>query len=127
MYLNKIIIAGNVAADPEVKEIGGKKAASFRIGITEKYKDRGGEFRENTEWINVVAWGKTAEVAEKYVGKGSAVFIEGKLQNRQWTDQAGNKRYVCEVVASNIQTERRRQRTEESQQDMPGFKDDFDF
>ena len=125
MFLNRAIFCGNAAADPEVKEIGGKKAASFRIGITEKYKDTSNQMQEKTEWINVIAWGKTAEVAEKYVSKGATVFVEGKLQNRQWTDQAGNKRYVCEVVATNIQAERRRSsRTNESLQDMP---DDLSF
>lgn len=117
MFLNKAIFCGNAAADPEVKEINGKKAASFRIGITEKYKDTSNQMQEKTEWINIIAWGKTAEVAEKYVSKGSTVFVEGKLQNRQWNDQNGNKRYVCEVVATNIQAERRRgSRTNE---DMP--------
>lgn len=125
MFLNKAIFCGNAAADPEVKEIGGKKAASFRIGITEKYKDTSNQMQEKTEWINIIAWGKTAEVAEKYVSKGSTVFVEGKLQNRQWNDQNGNKRYVCEVVATNVQAERRRSpRTNESLQDMP---DDLGF
>lgn len=107
MYLNKFLGSGNAAADPEVREIGGKKAASFRIGISEKYRDANG-IQEKTDWINIVAWGKTAEVAEKYVAKGTPVFVEGKLRNRQWTDQSGNKRYVCEVEASNIQVDRSR-------------------
>ena len=122
MFLNRAIFCGNAAADPEVKEINGKKAASFRIGITEKYKDTSNQMQEKTEWINVIAWGKTAEVAEKYVTKGSTVFVEGKLQNRQWNDQNGNKRYVCEVVATNIQAERRRSsRTNEDMPDDLGF------
>lgn len=117
MFLNRFIGCGNAAADPEVKEINGKKAASFRIGITEKYKDTSNQMQEKTEWINIIAWGKTAEVAEKYVTKGSTVFVEGKLQNRQWNDQNGNKRYVCEVVATNIQAERRR--SSRTNEDMP--------
>ena len=118
MFLNRFIGCGNAAADPEVKEINGKKAASYHTGITEKYKDASNQMQEKTEWINVIAWGKTAEVAEKYVSKGSTVFVEGKLQNRQWNDQNGNKRYVCEVVATNIQAERRRMnRTSDGQQD----------
>ena len=118
MFLNRFIGCGNAAADPEVKEINGKKAASFRIGITEKYKDTSNQMQEKTEWINIIAWGKTAEVAEKYVSKGSTVFVEGKLQNRQWNDQNGNKRYVCEVVATNIQAERRRN-SRTNEQDYP--------
>lgn len=123
MFLNRFIGCGNAAADPEVKEINGKKAASFRIGITEKYKDTSNQMQEKTEWINIIAWGKTAEVAEKYVTKGATVFVEGKLQNRQWNDQNGNKRYVCEVVATNIQAERRRS-SRTNEQDYP---DDLGF
>lgn len=122
MYLNKAILSGNCAADPEIRDaVNGKKAASFRIGITERYKDNTGQFQEKTEWINIIAWGKTAEIAEKYVSKGSSVFIEGKIQNRQWTDQAGNKRYVTEVLASNIQVEKTRRAKQEVQDD------DYDF
>ena len=121
MYLNRAILCGNCAAAPEVKEIGGKKAASFRIGITEKYKDTGNQFQEKTEWINIIAWGKTAEVAEKYVDKGTTVFVEGKIQNRTWTDQNGNKRYVTEISAMNIQVDRQRGRTQDAGRDMPDF------
>ena len=125
MFLNKAILSGNAAADPEVKEINGKKAASFRIGITEKYKDTSNQMQEKTEWINIIAWGKTAEVAEKYVSKGTTVLVEGKIQNRNWEDRDGNKRYVTEIVATNIQAERRRSpRSNESLQDMP---DDLSF
>ena len=108
MYLNKFIGCGNSAADPDVREAGGKKAASFRIGISEKYKDSEKHFQERTEWINIIAWGKTAEVAEKYITKGTPVLVEGKLRNRQWIDQSGNKRYVCEVEANTIQVDRKR-------------------
>lgn len=118
MYLNKAILSGNAAAAPEVKELSGKKAASFRIGITEKYKDTSNQFQEKTEWINIIAWGKTAEVAEKYVSKGSTVLVEGKIQNRKWVDRDGNTRYVTEISATNIQVDRKR-RTADDQQDMP--------
>lgn len=128
MYLNRIFVAGNAAADPEIRDNNGRKSAAFRIGITEKYKDRSGELQEKTEWVNIIAWGKTAEVAERHVGKGTPVFVEGKLQNRQWVDSDGNKRYVCEVLASNIQVDRKRaSRSADSQQDMPAFNDDLDF
>jgi len=123
MYLNKAIIAGNCAADPEIRELAGKKGASFRIGITEKYKDTDNQFQEKTEWINIVAWGKTAEVAEKYVKKGTAVLVEGKIQNRQWNDREGNKRYTTEVLASNIQVDKARTSRASSQQQS----DDYNF
>ena len=123
MYLNKAIIAGNCAADPEIRELAGKKGASFRIGITEKYKDTDNQFQEKTEWINIVAWGKTAEVAEKYVKKGTAVLVEGKIQNRQWNDREGNKRYTTEVLASNIQVDKARSSRASSQQQS----DDYNF
>ena len=106
MYLNRAIIAGNAAADPETRDISGKKSASFRLGVTEKYKDASNQWQDKTEWINIIAWGKPAEVAEKYVRKGSAVLVEGKIQNRTWEDRDGNKRYVTEILASTIQVDR---------------------
>lgn len=108
MYLNKAILCGNSAADPEIRDVNGRKNASFRIGITEKYKDASGQYQEKTEWVNVVAWGKTADVVEKIVTKGATVYVEGKVQTRQWEDRQGNKRYVTEINASNVQVDKPR-------------------
>ena len=74
-----------------------------RLATTERYRDRSGELRENTEWHSIVVWRNNADVVEKFVHKGSQVYIEGKLRTRQWTDQTGAKRYTTEVVADNLQ------------------------
>jgi single-strand DNA-binding protein len=111
MSLNKVMLIGNVGNDPEVRYLesnpqnpaANAKVASFRLATTERYRDRGGELRENTEWHSVVVWRNNADVAEKFVRKGSQVYIEGKLRTRQWTDQTGNKRYTTEVVADTLQ------------------------
>ena len=111
MALNKVMLIGNVGNDPEVRYLesnpqnpsANAKVASFRLATTERFRDRSGELRENTEWHNIVVWRNNADVVEKFVHKGSQVYIEGKLRTRQWTDQTGNKRYTTEVVADNLQ------------------------
>jgi single-strand DNA-binding protein len=77
--------------------------ASFRLATTERYRDRNGETHENTEWHSIVAWRSSADYVEKYVHKGSQLYIEGKLRTRQWTDQSGNKRFTTEIQADNMQ------------------------
>ena len=109
MALNKVLLIGNVGNDPEIRYLdsqgpqGNAKVASFRLATTERYRDRNGETRENTEWHNIVAWRNSADLVEKFVHKGSQIFIEGRLRTRQWTDQAGAKRATTEVQADNIQ------------------------
>ena len=104
MSVNKAMILGNVGRDPEVREVGGAKVATFTVATTEKYKDsKSGEWKENTEWHSIVAWRNTAELAEKYIKKGTQLFIEGKLRTRSYDDNSGNKRYVTEIVAESIQ------------------------
>ena len=111
MALNKVMLIGNVGNDPEIRYLdsnpqspqGNTKVASFRLATTERYRDRNGETRENTEWHNIVAWRSNADLVEKFVHKGSQIYIEGKLRTRQWTDQTGNKRFTTEIQADNIQ------------------------
>lgn len=104
MSVNKIILLGNCGKDAEVRMVGENKVATFSLATTEKYKDsKTGEWKENTEWHNIVCWRNTAELAEKYIKKGTQLFIEGKLRTRSWDDQNGNKRYVTEIVADSIQ------------------------
>lgn len=104
MSVNKAIILGNCGKDPEVRMVGENKVASFSVATTEKYKDsKTGEWKENTEWHNIVCWRNTAEIAEKYIKKGTQLYVEGKLRTRSWDDQNGNKRYVTEIVADTIQ------------------------
>lgn len=102
--VNKVILIGNLGADPEVRHLpNGATVANFRIATSETYKDRNtGEKREQTEWHNVVAWRGLGEIAEKYLRKGSKVYVEGKLRTRQWQDRDGNTRYTTEIQADQM-------------------------
>jgi single-strand DNA-binding protein len=95
--LNKTMIIGNLGRDPEVKQAGSSKVANFSVGITEKFKNRNGEQQEKTEWVDVVFWGRQAEICEQYLKKGSSVYVEGKLETRSWEDNNGQKRYKTEI------------------------------
>lgn len=102
--VNKVILIGNLGADPEIRHLqNGASVANFRLATTETYKDRQtGERREQTEWHNVVAWRGLAEITEKFLRKGSKVYVEGKLRNRQYQDKDGNTRYVTEIQADEM-------------------------
>ena len=109
-HLNKVQLIGNVGNDPEIRYLdsnpnqqGQNKVASFRLATTERYKDRNDQLQSKTEWHNIVVWNGKATIIEKFVHKGSNLYVEGKLTTRQWTDQQGNKRYTTEVSAENIQ------------------------
>ncbi|MBF2707165.1 single-stranded DNA-binding protein [Flavobacterium soyangense] len=100
---NKVQLIGNVGNDPEIKNLdGGKKVANLTIATNDSYKNDKGEKVEQTEWHKVVAWGKTAEIIEKYVTKGKEIAIEGKLTHRSYDDKNGEKRYITEVVANDV-------------------------
>ncbi len=106
MSLNKAMLIGNVGRDPEVRYLegnNGAKVATFTLATTERYRDRNGETRENTEWHNIVAWRNTADVVEKFVRKGTQLYIEGRIRTRSWDDQTGNKRYTTEIIADTLQ------------------------
>lgn len=98
--VNKVIAIGNLGADPEVKSFAtGGKVCNFRMACTEKWKDKNGERQERTEWLSVAIFSEgLAGVAERYLRKGSKVYIEGQLRTRKWRDQSGNDRYSTEVV-----------------------------
>ena len=97
--LNKVILVGNLGRDPEVRSMqSGDKVANLSIATSERWRDRDGNQQEKTEWHRVVIFGKVAEVAERYLKKGSKVLIEGQLQTRKWQDQSGQDRYSTEVV-----------------------------
>ena len=100
---NKVQLIGHVGNDPEIKNLdGGKKVANLTIATNDTYKNEKGEKVEQTEWHKVVAWGKTAEIIEKYVTKGKEIAIEGKLTHRSYDDKNGEKRYITEVVVNDI-------------------------
>lgn len=104
MSVNKVILVGHIGS-MEIKSFDGqngpRKCATFSLATTERYKDRSGNIVNNTEWHNIVSWNH-AELCEKYVQKGSQLYIEGKLRTRSWEDQQGNKRYVTEILADKI-------------------------
>ena len=96
--VNKVILIGNLGQDPELRYTGsGTAVCNMRLATSETYKDRDGNQVENTEWHNVVAWSRLAEICGEYLKKGSQVYFEGQLQTRQWEDRDGNTRYTTEV------------------------------
>ena len=100
---NKVQLIGNVGNEPEITNLeSGKKVAKFSVATNEFYKDSKGEKQQDTQWHNIVAWGKIAEIVEKYVGKGKEVALEGKLTSRSYETKEGEKRYVTEVVVDEI-------------------------
>lgn len=110
MSVNKVILVGNVGRDPEVRYLeSNTKVATFTLATSERYKDRNGEQRENTEWHNIVAWRQTADVCEKYVRKGTQLYIEGRLRTRSYTDSTGAKKYTTEIQVDTLQLLGRRE------------------
>ena len=103
MSVNKVILLGNVGKDPDVRyPQQGQCMASFSLATSERYSTANGP-AERTEWHNIVVWGKQAEIVEKYVRKGTKLYIEGKLRTRQWEDRNAIKRYVTEVYADTFE------------------------
>ena len=101
--VNKVILLGNLGANPEMRYTqGGAPVANLRLATTERWTDKSGQKQESTEWHRVVLFGKTAEIAGQYLTKGRQVFIEGRIRTRQWQDAAGQKRYSTEIVATQM-------------------------
>src|SRR3954463_9187352 len=101
--VNKVILIGNLGRDPDVQFLEGNIAvAKFSLATTETYKDRAGKLISQTEWHTVVLWRGLAELAQKYLHKGSLVYIEGRLRTRSWEDKEGNKKFATEVVGDNL-------------------------
>jgi single-strand DNA-binding protein len=102
--INKVILIGNLGADPELRYTSaGTPVADLRLATSRKFKSRDGGLQEDTQWHRVVVWSKQAENCKEYLSKGSQVYVEGRLQTRQWEDRDGNKRYTTEVVAETVQ------------------------
>lgn len=98
--INKAILVGNLGQDPELRYTGsGTAVCNMRLATNESYKDASGEWVERTEWHNIVAWGRLAEICNEYLRKGSQAYFEGPLQTRQWEDRDGNTKYTTEVKA----------------------------
>ena len=103
MSVNKAILVGRLGRDPETRFTGGGQAvANFSVATDHSYKDRNGERQKKTEWHKIVAWGKLAEIVQKYLKKGSLIYIEGRIETREWQDKEGQKRYSTEIIASEM-------------------------
>jgi single-strand DNA-binding protein len=103
MSVNRVILVGRLGRDPETRYTGGGQAvANFSLATDESYRDRNGERQKRTEWHKIVVWAKQAEIAQQYLKKGSLVYIEGRIQSREWTDKEGQKRTSFEIVANNF-------------------------
>jgi single-strand DNA-binding protein len=102
--VNKVILVGNLGKDPEIKYTpSGTPVAKFSLATNESYKDKAGQWQERTEWHNIVAWQRLAEIVGEYVKKGSKVYIEGRLQTSSWDDkESGQKKYKTEIVAHEL-------------------------
>lgn len=101
--VNKVILVGNLGADPELRSTqGGQSVCSLRLATTEKFKDREGNLQDRTEWHSVVVWGRQAEIVNQYCRKGRQIYVEGRLQTRKWQDRDGKDRYTTEIVADNV-------------------------
>ncbi|MBQ6243859.1 MAG: single-stranded DNA-binding protein [Bacteroidales bacterium] len=128
MSLNKVMLIGNVGRDPNVRYLEGnnpgaqgRKVATFTLATTERFRDRNGETRENTEWHNIVAWGQPADVCERFVHKGTQLYIEGRLRTRKYTDSQGVEKYTTEINVDTLQLLGRRDDNYQSDQQQGGY------
>ena len=118
--LNKVILIGNLGADPELRYTpSGRAVVNFRMATTRQWNTQDGERREETEWHRIVAFSKLAEICGQYLKKGAPVYVEGRLQTRSWEDQNGMKRYTTEIVVNEMQMLGSRQQNEPAA-DAPG-------
>jgi single-strand DNA-binding protein len=119
MSLNKAMIIGNLGRDPEMRYVGnGQAVTQFTVAVNRNYKDSNGEWKEETEWFRVVAWGPLAERTAEYLRKGRKVYVEGRLQTRSWEGQDGQKRYTTELIANTVTALDPRQREDGTPEPM---------
>lgn len=126
--VNKVILVGRLGQDPEMKAVGpGNTVTRLNIATSENWMDKNGQKQERTEWHRVVVWGKLAEICGKHLAKGRQVYVEGRLQTRQWEDQ-GQKKYTTEIVANTVQflgSPGERSQSNQSQGSRDEFSQDF--
>jgi single-strand DNA-binding protein len=102
--INKVILVGNLGSDPEVRTTpGGQRVANFRMATSRSWNGQDGQRQEKTEWHSIVAWGKLADICERYLQKGKQVYVEGRLETRSWQDKEGQTRYKTEVICETMQ------------------------
>jgi len=103
MSVNRVILVGRLGGDPETRYTSsGQAVCNFSLATDETFKDRSGEKQKKTEWHRIVVWGKQAEIAQQYLTKGALLYLEGKIQSRQWDDREGNKRTSTDIVVSSF-------------------------
>jgi single-strand DNA-binding protein len=140
--LNKVMLIGSLGRDPEIRYMpNGDAACNLSVATSESWKDKSGEKQERTEWHRISMFGKLAEIAGQYLAKGSSVYLEGKLQTREWTDKDGVDKYTTEIIADRMQMlggkeqrhgqqQEQRQESQQSRQQRPtadSFDDDIPF
>ncbi len=102
--VNKVILVGNLGRDPESRSMpSGQPVVNFSLATSRRYKDRDGNRKDETEWHNIVCFGKSAEIASQYLTKGKMIFVEGRIQTRSWEDKEGKKQYRTEIICENFQ------------------------
>src|SRR5207237_10846820 len=102
--VNKVILVGNLGADPDMRYTpSGQGVCEMRLATSESWNDKSGQRQERTEWHRIVVWGKRAEICSKYLSKGRQVYVEGRIQTRTYDDKDGNKRYITEIIAQDVQ------------------------
>ena len=100
--LNKVILIGNVGKDPETRKFEDKMVCNIKLATTEKFKDKDGNMKDATEWHNLQIWGKLGEIAEKYVKKGSQIYVEGKIKQRAYETESKQKKYITEIIVNEL-------------------------
>jgi single-strand DNA-binding protein len=102
--VNKVILVGNLGADPDMRYTpSGQGVCEMRLATSESWNDKNGQRQERTEWHRIVVWGKRAEICSKYLSKGRQIYVEGRIQTRNYDDKEGNKRYMTEIIANDVQ------------------------
>ena len=125
--VNKVILVGNLGKDPEVRYLdSGVAVANFSLATTENYKNKQGERVSQTEWHNIVLWRGLAEVAEKYLKKGSSIYIEGRIRTRKWEDDGGKIRYNTEILGDNMTMLGGKPQAENKNEDLTSSENDED-
>ena len=125
-YMNKVMLIGNVGRDPETKiTTTGTKKVSFSLATSQKYKDVAGEYKEKTQWHNIVCWGKLGDLVEKMVFKGSSLFIEGEITYRKWEDQNGVQKTITEINGNNFQILGAKQNEQKRDQNQSSSQADY--
>jgi single-strand DNA-binding protein len=128
MYLNKCLLAGNLTKDPEKKVLpSGQSVASFSIAINRTWKDKEGQKQEAVEYANIVSFGKQADTIAQYFHKGDGIFVEGRMQTRNYDDKDGNKKYVTEIVLENFQFGNKRKEDKPEQTPLEKKMDEIDY